>query len=150
MWLRPLHEILALTGLGAIGLHGFFLFIDSWLRPGLAGILIPFASPWRPLPVALGVIAAYLSLLLGPTYYLRNRIGAKRWRSLHRLAPAVYGLAVLHVLLAGSDAGSLWLRLAVGCLTGPIIGLTLLRVLDSRSPARDDRMRRSPPSVPTS
>ena len=50
----------------AVVLHGVLLLADPWLRPGLAGILIPFASPYRPLAVALGIVGFYVTLLDRP------------------------------------------------------------------------------------
>src|SRR4051812_39491895 len=79
MALRPLHEALAVMSILATVAHGLLLLLDPWLAAGLGGVLIPFASPYRPLAVALGVIGFYLTLLIGPTYYLRHRLGgAKR------------------------------------------------------------------------
>lgn len=108
-----LHEDLALVSLVAIAVHGLTLLGDSWLKPGLAGIAVPFAMPYRPLATGLGVLAGYLALLLGPSFYVRKRISAKRWRKLHRLTPLAWVLAAIHTLTAGSDAGTLWLRAVV-------------------------------------
>ena len=136
MALRPLHEALAVMSILAVVLHGALLLADPWLRPGLAGIVIPFASPYRPLAVALGIVGFYVTLLIGPTYYLRQRLGGhQRWRAVHAFAPAAYGLVTLHVILAGSDASTVWLRFLVGALTGPILVLLGLRVLDAQASA---------------
>ena len=52
------------------------------LRPGLAGLLVPFAAPYRPVATALGQIArAYGMFALGATFYVRRRVGTQRWRS---------------------------------------------------------------------
>jgi hypothetical protein len=52
-------------------------------------------------------------LLLGPSFYMRRRIGARRWRSLHRLTIVAWLLSVGHTLGAGTDAAQLWLRVVV-------------------------------------
>ncbi len=54
---------------------------------------------------------------------------------MHAFAPAAYGLVTLHVILAGSDASTVWLRFLVGALTGPILVLLGLRVLDAQASA---------------
>jgi sulfoxide reductase heme-binding subunit YedZ len=113
MRLREVHERVGVAGLAALGLHGALLLPDPWLRPGLAGILVPFASPYRPLWTGLGVIAGYLAVGLGASFYVRRRLGAGRWRRLHRLTPLVYPLVVAHVLGAGTDGGSAWLEVVV-------------------------------------
>jgi sulfoxide reductase heme-binding subunit YedZ len=106
---RFAHEHVALTALGAIAVHGGLLLGDPWLRPGLGGILLPFTLHYRPLFSGLGILAGYLAVLLGLSFYVRRRIGVRRWRRLHRLTPAVYALAAIHTLGAGSDARGRWL-----------------------------------------
>lgn len=134
--LVTLHEQLALTGLVAIAVHGIALLGDPWLRPGLAGIALPGAMAYRPLYTSLGVVAGWLAALLGLSYYLRGRIGVQRWRAVHRLTLLAYGLAVLHTLGAGTDAGSAWLR-------WPLLGsAVLVLLLLARRVARRDRSNR--------
>src|ERR1044072_2815392 len=74
--LRALHEALSLTALAMIALHWDALLGDPFLRPGLAGIVIPFVGPYRPLWTGIGIIAGYGLAVLGLTYYHRDRIGA--------------------------------------------------------------------------
>ena len=62
--LRTTHEALALSGLLAIVLHGLLLLPDTYLRPGLAGIAIPFVASHRPLWTALGVTAGWMSAVI--------------------------------------------------------------------------------------
>jgi methionine sulfoxide reductase heme-binding subunit len=133
--LRDMHERLAVAGLAALGAHGLLLLPDPWLRPGLAGITVPFASSYRALWTGAGVLAGYLAVGLGASFYVRRWLGAGRWRRLHRLTPVVYGLAVIHTLGAGTDASSAWLD-AVLALSGvAIAGLLGLRWLPRVRPA---------------
>jgi sulfoxide reductase heme-binding subunit YedZ len=127
--LRALHEALSLTTLAMVALHGLSLLGDAFLAPGLAGIAIPFASPYRPLWTGLGVIAGYGLAALGLSYYLRDRIGAARWRRVHRLTAVFWLLAVVHTIGAGSDAAQLWFLLLSGALVVPAALLLILRWL---------------------
>lgn len=127
-----LHEHLAITAVIAIAVHGGTLLGDRWLRPGLAGITIPFALSYRPVYTGAGIVAGYLAVLLGPTFYVRRRIGARTWRRLHRVTPLVWMLAVVHTLGAGSDATSLWLRCLVLLPVSPMVYLLALRVFGGR------------------
>lgn len=137
--LVKLHEHLALAGLVAIAVHAITLLGDAWLNPGPAGLLVPFAMDHEPLFTGLGIIAAYLAALLGLSYYVRRRIGTKRWRSLHRLTLLVYVLGVAHTLGAGTDASTPWLR-AILLVTGaPILFLALLRWLPDFAPKAGTR-----------
>ena len=125
---------------------------DAWLRPGLAGITIPFALHYRPGFTGLGIIAGYLAVLLGPTFYLRRRIGARTWRRLHRLTPLIWMLAAVHTLGSGSDASSLWLRCVVLMPVGPIVYLLTVRTFAGRRRQgrrrSDARSRLGPLPVP--
>jgi sulfoxide reductase heme-binding subunit YedZ len=140
--LRAIHEALSLTTLAMIALHGLSLLGDAFLNPGLAGIAIPSASTYRPIWTGLGIIAGYGLAVLGLTYYLRDRIGAARWRRVHRLTAGFWLLAVGHTIGAGSDAAQLWFLIASGTLVIPAALLVILRWLgraigDTALPERD-------------
>lgn len=131
--LMRLHEHLAQVCFAAIGVHGLSLLGDPWLRPGVRGLLVPFAMSYRPLYTGLGIVAGYMAAVLGLSYYLRRRIGAKRWRKLHRATLLAWALAAVHALGAGSDGSTLWLRIAVFAPTVPIVYLTVVRILGART-----------------
>ena len=118
-----LHEQVALAALAAIAVHGLALLGDHWLKPGWRGITIPFALSYRPGFTGIGIIAGYLAMLLGPSFYLRRRIGARRWRKLHRATVIVWMLSVVHALGAGSDGAKPWLRAFVLAPLAPIVFL---------------------------
>jgi sulfoxide reductase heme-binding subunit YedZ len=124
-----LHEHIALIAIAAIAVHGLALLGDHWLKPGVRGIAVPFAISYRTQFTALGIIAGYLAALLGPSFYFRRRIGARRWRQLHRATVLVWILAVIHTLGAGSDGATLWLRGTVLGTGVPIVYLIALRLL---------------------
>jgi sulfoxide reductase heme-binding subunit YedZ len=130
-----LHEYVAILSLVAIAVHGLTLLGDTWLKPGLTGITVPFALGYRPVWTGLGLIAGYLALLLGPTFYLRRRIGTRRWRKLHRATTIVWLLAAVHALGSGSDAGTVWLRAIVLLPAVPIIYVLTVRMLAGSRPA---------------
>lgn len=141
-----MHEHLALVALAAITVHGLALLGDHWLKPGWRGVLIPFALSYRPGYTGAGIIGGYLAVLTGPSFYLRRRIGARRWRRLHRLTVLVWVLGVVHALGSGSDAQTLWLRAIVLAPVPPMAYLLMLRLLVRRAaPARD---RGGPPRRP--
>jgi sulfoxide reductase heme-binding subunit YedZ len=141
-----LHELLALASLGAIAVHGLALLGDHWLKPGLPGIAVPFAISYRPAFTAFGVIGGYLAVLFGPSFYLRRRIGGRRWRMLHRGMIVVWALAVVHTIGTGSDSSALWLRAIVLAPLLPVVYLVALRLHGGVGPRRSaaDRECTSP------
>lgn len=140
--LVKVHEQIALAGLVAIVLHGALLLGDKWLNPGVAGVLVPFTISYRPVWTGLGIIAGYLAAILGPTYYLRRRIGAGRWRKVHRATVIVYALGLVHALASGTDGASLWFRSLAVLTATPIAVLLALRYL--RPGRRSARVSRDP------
>ena len=140
-----LHEHVALAALVAIAAHGLALLGDAWLRPGLRGIAVPFAMSYRPAFTGLGIVAGYLALLLGPSFYLRRRIGVRRWRALHRGTIVVWLLSVVHAFGAGSDARTVWLRVVVLAPLAPIVYLLALRLTRGATQRPDQRNDRSRP-----
>ncbi|HLO29103.1 MAG TPA: ferric reductase-like transmembrane domain-containing protein [Anaerolineales bacterium] len=98
------HEYLAWLGLAFIGVHVIVLMVDRYLPYSVWQVLIPFLSPYRPLWVAIGIIAFYLTLLVTITFYIRTRISAEAFRRIHYLSVAAYLGATLHGLYAGTDS----------------------------------------------
>jgi methionine sulfoxide reductase heme-binding subunit len=145
--LRAVHEALSLTTLAMVALHGVSLLGDSYLNPGLSGIAIPFAGPYRPLWTGLGIVAGYGLAALGLTYYFRDRIGAARWRKAHRLTAVFWMLAVGHTIGAGSDAVEPWFLAAAGAMVIPSFALLLLRWLGRAGEVGEAGMPASPTSL---
>lgn len=142
---RQVHEATALVGLLAIAGHGLLLLGDSYLRPGLAGIAIPFDTRHATFWTGLGVIAGWLAALLGLTFYARRRIGTKLWRQMHRWTLVVYVLAVAHTFGSGTDSASLWLLVIVLATLAPIIVMAAVRLLPGDGPPPGGRPRRRIP-----
>ena len=128
--LRAIHEALSLATLVMVALHGLSLLGDAYLDPGVTGIAIPFDGSYRPLWTGLGIVAGYGLAALGLGYYARDRIGAARWRMLHRYTAAFWVLAIVHTVGAGSDAAQLWFLLASGIVVVPAALLLALRYIE--------------------
>ena len=122
------HRFLALLGLGALVLHGAALVLDNAVDIGLGALLVPGASSYRPLPTALGVLAAELMVLIYLSFSQRRRIGARAWRTLHWLTYLVFALATLHGLAAGTDSGRTWALALYGAAVGAVLGALAWRL----------------------
>lgn len=142
--LKRYHEASALVTLGLLAGHAGVLLLDGYLRPSLTGVTLPFALGYRPFWTGLGAIGGWLALILAMSFYVRRWIGVKTWRWLHRWTLAVYVLALVHVLGAGTDARSPWMLGLLTVLVAPNVFALVYRVLPAprRAPrAAPDRLR---------
>ena len=138
--LRRAHESLTLVTLAMIVVHAGLLLFDSYLRPGLAGISVPFAMSYRPVFTGLGVIAGWSAAVLGLSFYVRRWIGARTWRRMHRFTIVVYALAFVHVAGSGTDAGRPWMLALLSALTAPVVfGFSYRMLSGSRRPPASRR-----------
>jgi predicted ferric reductase len=105
---EEVHRFLAiLTGI-FVTLHGASLLLDRVVPISLGQMLVPFTSSYRPLAVGLGVTAAELMAAVGLTNLFRKQLPRTVWRKAHYLTLAVWALASLHGVLAGTDRGVPW------------------------------------------
>jgi sulfoxide reductase heme-binding subunit YedZ len=139
--LKRLHESLALAGLLAIAAHGLLLLGDSYLRPGLAGIAVPFALASQPLWTGIGIIAGWLAAIVGLSFYVRRWIGVAVWRWLHRWTIAVWVMGLAHTLGSGTDATSPWLVSLLGLTALPAVFAGTYRLLPEESSSPGTRLR---------
>ena len=132
---NDLHRFLTLLSLAFVAIHGLAVWLDPFMRFGWTEVLVPFMSHYRPLWMALGIVAGYLALAVWLSTELRPRIGYAWWRRLHCLAFAVYALATVHGLATGSDTRTSWaLGLYAGSalLVGSLLGVRLLTPVGRR------------------
>ena len=99
-----LHRDLAWVGLALAAAHIFLLLGDSYIGFTVTTLLVPGTSPYLPVPVAIGQVAAWAALFTTLSFYARARMGLRLWRGLHSLSAVVFVLATVHGLWAGSDS----------------------------------------------
>lgn len=122
-WVLDMHRFLGGLSVVFTVVHVTALVADSYIDFTLAGVLVPFASSWRPGAVALGVVSMYLLAAVEATSLLQRRIPRKWWRRVHGLSAPLYLLATLHTLVVGTDAPHPALRVA---LVGSLAAFTFL------------------------
>jgi len=126
--LRVTHEALSLATIAAIVVHALALLGDSFLKPSLADITIPFVSGYQRLWTTTGIVAGWMLILLGLSYYFRARIGPARWRGLHRFTALAWVLGVVHAIGEGTDAGTAWFLAAAAAVVVPAGALLAARL----------------------
>jgi methionine sulfoxide reductase heme-binding subunit len=95
-----IHRWLSTVALGMIALHALALLGDRFVRFDALDLLVPFLSPYRAFAVGLGVVAAWIALVVHLSFGWRRRIGAKGWRRLHKLSYVALAAAIAHGLFA--------------------------------------------------
>jgi sulfoxide reductase heme-binding subunit YedZ len=133
--LRVAHEILSLSTIVAIAVHGVVLLGDAFLHPSLADLTIPFVSGYKTVWTTLGIVSGWALALLGLSYYARRYIGARRWRLLHRFTALAWVLGVAHSLGEGTDAGQVWFLAMTGIVAVPAALLLVSRLTAAPRPA---------------
>jgi DMSO/TMAO reductase YedYZ heme-binding membrane subunit len=101
--LSALHRLLTLCWVPFVGLHVLAMTLDAVARITPLDLVIPFRVRYAALPIGLGTIGFDLLLIVTVTGYLRARLDPAAWRWLHRLSYVMFGIFVLHALLAGTD-----------------------------------------------
>jgi len=141
--LRVTHEALSLAALAALLVHGLSLLGDAYLHPSVGDVAVPFLGGYKTLWTSTGIVAFWMLLVLGLSYYARGRIGVQRWRKLHRFAALAWLLGLAHSLGEGTDAGTTWFLATIAIVAVPAMLLLLAR-LRERAAARGERSATAP------
>ncbi len=140
--LLAFHEVLSMSTLVAIAVHGLTLLGDQYMHPSLVDIAVPFASGYRTFWTSLGIIGGWGLALLGLSFYVRRHIGAARWRKLHRLTAVMWLAGLAHALGEGTDAGQIWFLAMMAIVVIPALLLLATRWLGvNRGPRPTSRPR---------
>jgi len=105
---NELHRFVTLLAVVFMVVHGIAVALDPFIKLGPIELLVPFASHYRPVWMALGITGGYLLLAVYLSERIRSRIGYNWWRRLHTLAFVVYLVATIHGLGTGTDSRTPW------------------------------------------
>ncbi len=143
------HQTLMWTGLAMVGLHATSLALDPVMRFGFAGVLVPGLAPWRPLPVAAGIVTGWVMLALALSFHVRRRIGQRRWRLIHYASFAGFAIGLYHALNVGTDLTGTRGLIFAGIVSAPVVWLAYARILLPRPAARAAPARTATPPPST-
>jgi predicted ferric reductase len=124
-----LHRYASLLGLVFAVAHVLVL-LGAALGYSIDKALLPFAgSSYRPFWVGLlGKLSLYLMALVGLSFFVRARLGHRAWRRIHYLSFAVFLLALIHGLFAGTDTPAPWALGMYAASGAVLLGLTIYRL----------------------
>ena len=141
--LTLVHESLSVAGVLLIGVHMVAILKDTFFRFGVAGVLLPGMSPYAPVAVGVGVIAAWLSAVVVGSFYVRKKIGPRNWRRLHYSTIGLFVAMTLHGLFAGTDAANPLVLGLYSTATGIVSVMLVYRIAHGISTARKRRSARA-------
>lgn len=101
--LQALHRNLSLLAIAFLILHILTAELDTFAPVGWASVVVPFASPYRPVWLGLGTVAFDLVIALIATSLVRARMSYRAWRAVHWLSYLCWPVAMVHGLGTGTD-----------------------------------------------
>jgi DMSO/TMAO reductase YedYZ heme-binding membrane subunit len=142
-WLLDLHRWLGGLTVSFVVIHLAALVADSFVSFDLVDLTVPFASAWKPVPVALGVVAMWLLIAVQATSLAMKRLPRRAWRWIHLSSYAVFFLTSLHAAFAGTDQSNRLYQLTGTAAIAAVTWATVYRLTHRR---RVDPVRRAPTS----
>ena len=142
-WLLDLHRWLGGLTVAFVVVHVGSLIADSYVQFDLVDIFVPFASEWKPGPVALGVLGMWGLVAVEATSLAMKRLPKRIWRGIHLTSYVTFWLSGLHGVFAGTDAlEPLFVITLMVSVVGVVFAVTY-RMLNGRKRRRST----SPPRV---
>jgi predicted ferric reductase len=130
-----MHRRISLLSVVFLAVHILAAVFDPFTNLGLVSAIVPLASTYRPVQVALGVVALYLFVALIVTSLLRKHIGERTWRLIHWTSYAMWPLAMLHGITAGTDGTTPWM-LAIDAVCAIAVVVALAWRIQAGTPNR--------------
>lgn len=140
-WVLDLHRFLGALGLAFLAVHLVGLTFDEWIGFGLADLLVPMASDYRPGALAWGIVALHLLVVVEVSSLLVRHLPRRLWHGIHLTSFVVFGATTVHVLTAGTDADRLPTQVFAGASSIAVVLLTAQRVVLGVRAARRRRAR---------
>jgi hypothetical protein len=120
------HESLGLAAVLATAVHMGALVADNYMEFGVKELLVPGASTFAPLGVALGVMALYGAVIVSGSFYIKEWIGQSAWRAIHFLSFGSFAASTAHGVMVGTDSGG---ALGLALYLAPSVVVVLLLIV---------------------
>jgi predicted ferric reductase len=144
-WLLGVHRFLGALAVVFVFVHVLAVIADGYTSFGPVDVLVPLASAWKPIPVALGIVALYVLVTIEVTSLLQRHLARSVWRQIHLLSYGLFAFATLHALSAGTDVRTVVVGgVAVGL--GVVVALASALAWVARTEPREVRVQRRVPT----
>lgn len=131
---NELHRFITVLTLVFIGIHTLAVLLDPFTGFTPAEVLVPMLAHYRPIWIAMGIVAGYLAIAVWASEYVRKRIGYAWWRRFHYLSFGVFLLGALHGLGTGSDSRAWWALALYAVTVGTVAVLLAWRLVRALGP----------------
>jgi methionine sulfoxide reductase heme-binding subunit len=128
------HGTVASAGLALLSLHLVALLLDAYVPFDVLDLVVPARATYRPFATGLGVVAMYGMVVVLATSWARKPLRPAVWRAIHLLAVPAFALALLHGILAGSDAARAGMSIVYWSTGSSVLFLVIVRGLTARPP----------------
>jgi len=132
--IAELHRRLTLLAVLFLAIHIVTSVIDSYVTIGIAGVFIPFASPYKTLWVALGAVALDLMLAVTLSSMLRKHISQDLWQAIHWISYLAWPIALIHVIFIGTDMRFGWMVAVIGVNIAMVLLASIWRLWKNPHP----------------
>jgi DMSO/TMAO reductase YedYZ heme-binding membrane subunit len=134
-WLLDLHRYLGTLAFVFTGLHLASLVADSYVHFGTRELFVPMASTWRPGPVAWGIVAFYVLVVIQVSSWVMRRIPRRLWHAVHSSSFVLFVAGTFHAATAGTDRVNRLVQSSGLAGATLVVFLTAFRLLSRRTPA---------------
>ena len=122
-----LHRSIALLAVVFVAVHVLTLRLDPYAELSWLDLVLPTGRTLHPVGYGLGAVALDLIAAVVVTSLVRTRLSPRWWRRIHGLSYVLWVVALVHVVLSGTDIGTTWL---VGTLL--VAGIAVVVAAGSR------------------
>lgn len=126
------HQFLSVLSLAFLVVHGGSLLFDGFFHFTVFDLVVPFLSPYEPLMVGLGIVAAWLAAAVTGSFWARKYIGQKAWRKLHFASFAAFVLSWFHGITAGTDTQLVPVTMLYAVSMSVVLALLTYRIAKAR------------------
>ena len=122
-----LHRSIALLAVVFVAVHALTLRLDPYAALSWLDLVLPTGRTLHPVGYGLGAVALDLIAAVVVTSLVRTRLSPRWWRRIHGLSYVLWVVALVHIVLSGTDTGTTWL---VGTLL--VAGIAVVVAAGSR------------------
>lgn len=107
-WLKVVHRFISSSAMLMVVTHVVSLWMDSYIEFTVVDLLIPFASSFEPVAVALGVMSMWVMVIVWLTSVAMPWLPQAVWKAIHFTSYLSLFAVALHSGMVGSDVGTPW------------------------------------------